>query len=213
MKKLLFLVIVMLATKAHGQSTTTKASLEKLKTNLSNAKLNLVDYEKNSKVVDGNVLEISKAKAQLDQQRSTMRKSLEENTKKLQTLEKSEQEISMLISAEQKEAQAEEAKIQELTQIVNQLKANQAKRTQNITTYQEQAKQILQEKAEWRARGDQISKSNEQLDNRARNLQVQETEWKNKQKGYQGEVSRWQKEVARQQKLNDNYNSLAEVKE
>jgi ribosomal protein L3 len=45
-----------------------------------------------------------------------------------------------------------------------------------------------------------------------RALASEENEWKSKQKGYQGEVKRWNQEVERQKKLSDSYNSLAEVK-
>ena len=208
----LIVILLSCSLPAFAQSTA-QDGLGKLKTNLSNSKVNLQDYQKNLKVVDANVNEVSKAKAQVEEQRLKAAGSLKENNEKLATLEKNELEINRLIAIEEKEVQSEEAKVQELQKVVNQLKENQAKRNQNVAAYQEQLKQQQKDKAEWKARGDQISKTYTALEARSKSLAAQENDWKVKQRGYQGEVSRWQKEVERQGKLNDNYQSLSEVKE
>lgn len=187
--------------------------LKQLKANLSNSKTNLADYQKNLKVVEGNVTEVTKARQQVDEQKNKAAASLKDNNEKLATLDKNELEINRLIAVEQKEVQVEEQKIQELMKVVNQLKDNQAKRNQNIASYNEQLKQQQKDKTEWKTRGDQINKTYTQLENRSKSLATQENDWKVKQRGYQGEVSRWQKEVERQQKLNENYQSLSEVKD
>ena len=96
---------------------------------------------------------------------------------------------------------------------IAQMKDNEAKRTANIASYEEQQKQLALDKADWKARGEQISKLQHDLDSRVKSLTAQENEWTVKRRGYQGEVSRWQKEVDRQQKLSESYRSLAEVKE
>ena len=44
-------------------------------------------------------------------------------------------------------------------------------------------------------------------------LTTQEKDWRNKKKGYEGEIGRWNKEVDKQQKLVEQYSSLSEVKD
>jgi chromosome segregation ATPase len=211
--KLTLLALTISAALPALAQTTAQEGLGKLKTNLNNSKMNLQDYQKNLKIVDANVVEVSKARAQVEEQKQKAAASLKENNEKLAALDKNELEINKLIAVEQKEIQSEDQKIQELQKVINQLKDNQAKRNQNILGYQEQLKQQQKDKLEWKTRGDQINKSYSNLEARSKSLISQENDWKAKQRGYQGEVSRWQKEVERQGKLNDNYQSLSEVKE
>lgn len=210
--QLLILGLLLLSLSANAQSSA-QEGLKQLKANLNNSKVNLSDYQKNLKIVEGNVAEVSKARSQVESQKKQAADSLKDNNDKLAALEKNELEINRLMALEQKEVQVEEQKIQELMKVVNQLKDNQAKRNQNVAAYQEQLKQQQKEKADWKARADQINKTYTQLENRSKALATQENDWKVKQRGYQGEVSRWQKEVERQQKLNENYQSLSEVKD
>ena len=72
--------------------------------------------------------------------------------------------------------------------------------------------QLNEEKKIWANRGKVIGEQNQDLDKQLRTIAAEENEWKVKQQGYQGEVNRWRKEVERQQKINDSYKSLAEVK-
>jgi chromosome segregation ATPase len=210
----MFTLIVGLALSGQAYAgATAQEGLEKLKNNLVNSKTNLEEYQRNLKIVESNVGEVSKAKSQIDQQRSLMSKTMVENTNKLKTFERTEAELALLIQTEKKEIQAEEAKAKEMEKAMVQMRDNQAKRTANIANYEEQQKQIALDKADWKNRAELITKTMQELDARAKALATQENEWKGKLRGYQGEVSRWQKEVDRQQKLNDNYRSLADVKE
>ncbi|WP_374079387.1 hypothetical protein [Bdellovibrio bacteriovorus] len=82
----------------------------------------------------------------------------------------------------------------------------------NISDYQLQLTQLQEEKKIWSSRAGSLKEQNDQVNQKLRSLASEENEWKAKQKGYQGEVKRWSKEVERQQKISDSYNSLAEVK-
>ena len=114
---------------------------------------------------------------------------------------------------EKLELKNEEKKIAELEKIIQLLKENQVSRNQNITNYQEQLKQIQSEIENWKNKSEQVVKLKQQNDVKIKTLSKQESDWKSKQKQYQTEVSKWQKETIKQQKIYDTYNSLAESKE
>ncbi len=190
-----------------------KEGLQQLKSNLQNSKANLEDYKKNLKISEDNIAEVQKAKAQVQTQQQQSSVAFKENQEKIEVLGKNELELNQLIALEEKEIALEEQKLVELNKLVQQLKENQAKRQQNISAYKDQLKQVDKEKSDWKNRGEQIAKTQQNIDLRLKALSDQEAEWVLKRRGYQGEAQRWTKEVERQQKLNDNYSSLAEVKE
>lgn len=193
--------------------TSAKEGLEHLKTNFDNSQANLDDYKKNLKIVDANLIEVAKARSQADAQDKEVAKSFEENQKSLKAVEARETEINQAIADEQKLIQTEEQKIAELEKVAIQMRENQKKRQGNISAYQEQLKTVANEKKDWKARTDQVAKTQAQVKGKVTALATQENDWKNKKRGYQGEVSRWQKEVDREKKLVDTYSSLADVKD
>lgn len=192
---------------------TAREGLGQIKSNLENSRENLTSYKKNLQVVDGNVQEVAKARQQLDSQRGTLAKAVQENNQQMATYSRQENEVMLLIKEEQTKLTQEQAKIDELMKIVNQLKDNQKKRESNIQSYKSQMNQAALEKKEWQERGEEIKRAHAELQGRNQSLVSQETEWRGKRKGYEGEVVRWQKEVERNQKLQETYSSLADVKE
>jgi chromosome segregation ATPase len=193
--------------------TTAKAGLEKIKNNVNNSKTNLGEYQRNLKTVDKNIGEIQKAKAQVDDQRKTVVSQYEENKKSLVKVSTQEKELTTLMAEEKNKKALEEKKLQELQAAMNKLQENIAKREANISDYEMQMSSIQEEKKIWASRGDQIKQQGTLVDQRNRSLAASENDWKNKKKGYEGEVGRWTKEVDRQQKLQDNYTSLTEVRD
>lgn len=206
------LALMALSRVANAQMTA-REGLGQIKSNLENSKQNLSGYRQNLQTVDGNVKEVVKARQQLETQKGAVAKAAQENSQQLSTYTRQEGEVQLLIKEEQNKITQEQAKIEELTRLVNQLKENQKKREANIQAYKGQLNQATLEKQEWQSRGEKINKASTELQNRNQSLANQETEWRGKRKGYEGEVTRWQKEVDRNQKLQDTYSSLAEVKE
>lgn len=207
------MVLGLLISPTTWAQSTAKEGLQQLKSNLQNSKANLEDYKKNLKISEENITEVQKAKSQVQSQQQQSAAAFKENQEKIEVLGKNELELNQLIALEEKEMALEEQKLLELNKLIQQLKDNQAKRQTNISAYKEQLKQVDKEKLEWKNRGEQIAKTQQNIDLRMKALSEQESEWVLKRRGYQGETQRWTKEVERQQKLNDNYSSLAEVKE
>jgi len=193
--------------------TTAKEGLAKIKTNVDNSKSNLGEYQRNLKTVEKNIGEIQKAKSQVDDQRKAVQSSFEENKKSLIKVDSQEKEIQGLIADEKNKKAQEEKKLQELQAAMQKLQDNITKRDINITDYETQLNSVQEEKKIWASRGDQIKQQGALVDQRTRSLATSENDWKNKKKGYDGEVNRWTKEVDRQQKLQDNYTSLTEVRD
>jgi chromosome segregation ATPase len=198
---------------AASAETTTKEGLAKIKNNVDNSKSNLGEYQRNLKTVDKNIGEIQKAKSQVDDQRKAVQGSYEENKKALIKVDSQEKEIQGLIADEKNKKAQEEKKLQELQAMMQRLQDNIAKRDANITDYETQLGSVQEEKKIWASRGEQIKQQGALVDQRTRSLSTAENDWKNKKKGYEAEVTRWSKEVDRQQKLQDNYSSLTEVRD
>lgn len=209
----LLVALTLIASISSQAQTTAKDGLVRLKANLENSKANLADYQKNLEVVKGNIDEIKKARQQVETQRAEVKKSFTENRLSADQLQKNEEAIKRLVFDDTKDNQNDEKKIQELNRVLALIKINQEKRSKNIAQYEEQLKQIQKERLEWATRIESLNKTQAQVDNKLKNVANQETEWLGKQKGYQGEIGRWQKEVDRNKKLLETYNSLAEVKE
>lgn len=193
--------------------TTAKEGLDKIKTNLNNSKANLGEYQKNLKTVDKNLEEVQKAKIQVAEQRKTVQMQFEENKKSAMKVNTQEKELQTLMADEKNKKAQEEKKLQELQAMVTKIQENIQKRDANLAEYELQMNSIQEEKKIWASRGDQIKQQGQLVDQRTRSLATSENDWKNKKKGYQGEVNRWTKEVDRQQKLNDTYTSLTEVRD
>ena len=211
-KTTIVIATLMISTPAWAQ-TTAQQGLDRLQTNFANSKSNLEDYRKNLKITEGNLSEVTKAKSQVEAQDKDVAKTAEENQKNLAAVQSREGELNQLIQEEQKQIAVEESKVQELEKLTTALRDNQKKRQANIQNYDEQKRQIASEKKEWQARQDQIAKTQAQVKSKLTTLNSQESEWKNKKRGYEGEVGRWQKEVDREKKLVDTYQSLSEVKD
>ncbi len=193
--------------------TTAKAGLEKIKNNVTNSKANLGEYQKNLKTVVKNIGEIQKAKSQVDDQRKTVLSQYEENKKSITKVDSQEKELRALMAEEKNKKALEEKKLQELQAVMSKLQDNITKRDANLTDYETQMSSIQEEKKIWTSRGEQIRQQGALVDQRNRSLAGSENDWKNKKKGYEAEVGRWFKEVDRQQKLQDNYTSLTEVRD
>lgn len=193
--------------------TTAKEGLEKIKNNVNNSKSNLGEYQKNLKIVEKNIDEIKKARAEVDNQRKTVLSQYEENKKSLVKVSAQEKELQALMTEEKVKKAQEEKKLQELQAAMTKLQDNIAKRDANLSDYELQLSSIQEEKKIWASRGDQIKQQGTLVDQRNRTLVTAENDWKNKKKGYEGEVNRWSKEVDRQEKLQDNYTSLTEVRD
>jgi len=193
-----------------GGKMSSKEGIERLKVNLVNSKANLEDYQKNLKIVDGNLSEIVKVRSAVDLQKTEISSTVKQNETAMKTVDKQEIEINRLIQSEEKETLAEEAKVKELEKIIAQLRANQEKRKANVASYREQLKQVVLERSEWKNRHEQLLKQQKDVNERLAAVKKTEKDWQSKKKGYEGEISKWSKETDKHQKLHDQFTALSE---
>lgn len=208
---MLTLSILLVSNFAFSQSTA-KSGLDKLKINLDNAKANLEEYKTNLKVVSGNISEVSKAKSQVDAQKKQVADQLKENSSSLSKIQKSELEVQKLMKAEETQIMSDDKKIKDLQAMILKLEETKTKRTQNLENYKVQLTQATEERKVWEQRGAALKEQEKQVADRLKVVNAQETEWKNKKVGYEGEVSRWSKEIVKQEKIYKQFNDLAEAK-
>ncbi|HRO67251.1 MAG TPA: hypothetical protein PL182_06790 [Pseudobdellovibrionaceae bacterium] len=197
---------------AHGVDADSKAGFKRLQSNVENAKGNLDDYKKNLGIVEGNITEASKARTQADRQKAEVASLVKENKASLQKIEKQEKDLNGLIKDEQSKITAEDKELKQLEAMVAKLKENRAVRETNIQSYQSQIQQMQAEKQTWVQRDQALGGQQAKANQRAKELASTETEWKNKKKGYEAEISRWSKELDKQRKNLNQYETLAEKK-
>ena len=97
--------------------------------------------------------------------------------------------------------------------MIAKIKDNQKKRETNVANYQMQLTQLQEEKKTWTSREASLKEQDTAVAKQFGTLTNQEKDWRNKKKGYEGEVGRWTKEIDKQQKLVEQYSSLSEVKD
>lgn len=197
---------------AHGADANSKAGFQRLRSNVENAKGNLDDYKKNLGIVEGNITEASKARAQADRQKSEIASLAKENKASLQKLEKQEKDLNVLIKDEQDKIAVEDKELKQLEAMVAKIKENRQIRETNIQSYQSQIQQMQTEKQTWVQRDQALGGQQAKANQRAKELGNTETEWRNKKKGYEAEISRWSKELDKQEKNLSQYETLAEKK-
>ncbi|MBX3039351.1 MAG: hypothetical protein KF789_01425 [Bdellovibrionaceae bacterium] len=197
---------------AHGNEAGSKAGFKRLQSNIENAKGNLDDYKKNLTIVEGNITESSKARSQADRQKSEIASLVKDNKTSLQKIEKQEKDLNDLIKDEQGKITAEDKELKQLEAMVAKIKENRQIRDANIQNYQSQIQQMQAEKQTWVQRDQALGGQQAKANQRAKELASTENEWKNKKKGYEAEISRWSKELDKQQKSLSQYETLAEKK-
>lgn len=213
MKNTIIIICALSLSNLAYAKTTAKDGIDKIKSNLENSQANLADYKKNMSVVESNIAEVIKAKSQAEGQKKQISTQVGENKASLSKLEKNEKELNQLMLDEKNKSSSEEKKIKEFEEMIAKLKENQQKREKNIQDYTVQLGQIQEEKKLWQTRSESLKELDSQANTRVKTLAQQENEWKNKKRGYEGEVTRWNKETDKQKKLFEQYSSLAETKD
>ena len=203
------LVILLMAPASVHAQNTAKEGLATIEMNLNNSKENLSQYEKNLQIVDSNLAEVAKAKDAISAQKNQVSKQTTENKKGLQKIAGQQKEIDKIIQEEANRKQQEEAKIKELELMIAKLRENISKRDQNLADYQLQKQQLVEENKIWLSRSKELNEQASTVAARQKEVSTTENDWKNKRKGYEGEISRWKKEIERQEKLNATYKKLA----
>ncbi len=194
---------------AKAESMTATQGLDKIKTNLENSKSNKKEYDRNLDIVSKNVSEVTKAKTTVQKQKETVSGEIVKNNDSLKKVLVQERDINQLIAQEKANLQAEAKQAEQLEQMLNQVKQNQAKRETIIADYQSQLNMTSAEKKAWKDREAELRAQESKTIQSIRTLASEESTWLNKKKGYEGEAKRWASESDKQQKIHDTYQGLA----
>ncbi|MGE3758705.1 MAG: hypothetical protein AB7H97_13165 [Pseudobdellovibrionaceae bacterium] len=190
---------------------TAKEGFAKLHTNVENSEYNIDQYKKNLTIVDGNIKSVGQVLTQVKTQEQGIAADIKSNKSTLAEINKKEQTLKKMITTEQELMTKETAQLAELEKLMAQIRKNQELRTTNIADLQNKAQSIEAEKGAWVERDNQLKEQQKVVKARLDQLSQEDKTWKGKKRGYEGEVSRWQKELEKNQKLESTYKSLADV--
>jgi hypothetical protein len=123
-----------------------------------------------------------------------------------------EKEIQQFVKTEEDKIAAETKQIEQLENLVAQIRKNQEQRTAVITNYQEQLRLATEEKVTWKNREGELRAQEGETIKVVRGVATEEATWNNRKKGYEIEVKRWSAEAEKQQKIFDTYQGLKEAK-
>ena len=185
---------------------------DKIKSNVENSKLNKTEYDKNLTVVNNNISEVTKAKTTVLKQKEGVSTEIVQNNEALKKVILQEREISQLITTEKEKLAVETKQLEQLEKLTVQIKKNQEQRNALIADYQSQLGINAEEKKSWKGRETELRAQEGKTIQALRGLASDETNWKNKQKGYEIESKRWSQESEKQQKIFDTYQGLKESK-
>jgi myosin protein heavy chain len=186
--------------------------LDKIKTNFENSKANKSEYDKNLNIVKSNINEISKAKAAVIKQKNDVSNEIVKNNESLKKVLIQEKEIQAYIKSEEDKVAAESKQVEQLENLIAQIKKNQEQLAAIIANYQEQLKTTADEKIAWKAREGELRTQESETIKVIRGVATEEASWTNRKKGYEIEVKRWSAEAEKQQKIFDTYQGLKEEK-
>jgi chromosome segregation ATPase len=209
--KITLLTLSILSYTASAEPYKTADGFDKIKTNVENSKLNKVEYDKNLNTVNGNIAEINKVKTTVVKQKESVSSEIVQNNESLKKVILQEREINQLITAEKEKLAIETKQLEQLEKLTAQIKQNQEQRNALIADYQSQLTINQDEKKAWKSRESELRAQESKTIQALRGLASDETNWKNKQKGYEIEVKRWSAESEKQQKIFDTYQGLKEA--
>lgn len=195
---------------AKAEPTTASQGLDKIKSNLDNAKSNQKEYDRNLEVVSKNLKEVNKAKDVYLKQKEAVSTEIVKNNESLKKVLVQERDLTSLMNQEKEKLQTEAKQLDQLEKMIAQIKMNQVQREANIADYQNQMRMTAEEKKAWKDRESELRAQESKTMQSVRSIASEEVTWNNKKKGYEGELKRWVAESEKQQKIHDTYKGLAE---
>lgn len=211
-KNILTATVLLSALTLSAEPYKSTEGFDKIKSNVENSKLNKTEYDKNLIVVNNNISEVTKAKTTVLKQKEGVSTEIVQNNESLKKVILQEREISQLISTEKEKLAVETKQLEQLEKLTAQIKQNQEQRNALIADYQSQLGINAEEKKSWKGRESELRAQEGKTIQALRGLASDETNWKNKQKGYEIESKRWSAESEKQQKIFDTYQGLKESK-
>ncbi|OFZ31271.1 MAG: hypothetical protein A2622_01370 [Bdellovibrionales bacterium RIFCSPHIGHO2_01_FULL_40_29] len=210
MKNLTLITITALSLNVFAEPMAARDGLEKIKTNVENAKSNQKEYDRNLEVVKKNIAEINKAKSTFLKQKEVVSTEIVKNNDSLKKVMVQERDLNILMTQEKEKLQTETKQLEQLEKMIAQIKMNQVQREANIAEYQNQLRSTTDEKKAWKDRESELRAQESKTIQAVRTIANEESTWSNKKKGYEGELKRWSAEAEKQQKIQATYQGLAE---
>lgn len=208
MKNFIFVFAMLLMQSALAQSPA-QEGLDRIKSNFENSKSNLTQFQSNLEIVGKNIAEVKKAQADFRAQEQENDRIEQKIRTELAKVQAHQLEIARQMNAETALSQQEQKKIIELKKDLEALEKNALVRAENLRLLNSDKSVAKESEASYNLRSDQLKEARAAIAKSQANLSQEEQSWINKQRGYQGEVNRWKKEVDRNQKLLDSYSNLA----
>ncbi len=190
--------------------TDVNQKIEQLRENTENGKANLKQYEDNLKTVEWNLKESDKATKLFTQQRQSLAKQNAEAQKGKSGVDAQRKQLDGFIQAEKQKLDVDKKQIDELKAALAQAEANAKKRTENINKYEEKRKKAEQELASWSGRGDALSELDRTLAEKQTQAKADNKRLTEKKAQYEGEISKWKKQVRVSERSYENFSQLKE---
>lgn len=199
-----FLVCV---TTAQAQ-TSSQDVFERIKKNSENATLNRDDAKKNLGVVDGNLSALAQTRQSVIADQKKLKGEMEINAQSLSQIEKNLGQFDKAVATEQKLMQNEERKIGELQAHIVKLQAQIEKRKAAMQALADSKKDLESQREQWRGREAELKKLQAEVNGKDLKLSAEEKEWKAKRSKYDKDISRWNRALEEQAKLEKNLTAM-----
>lgn len=193
-----------------AKELTADEGLAKINKNIDVSQSNINDLQKNMNIVDGNILSLNKANADLQAQKKTLQNLYKENDRIILNHGKEMTKFDQLITKEKQLLEDEKQKIQRLEQVIAQLKAQQEKRNSNIAELQKNKETFAASKVKGIENQKQIQVSLTEIDKNIAASKKELQTWTSKRKANEKELSKWTKERDTHQKMQDDIKTLLE---
>lgn len=203
-----FIAALTLSGALFAQSTV-KDKMKTLETNVENSKANKEDYLKNLKIVEENISEVSKAKNNLLSNKKEIDKSKNEIKSAMGQIQKAENELKKQGDAERALITAEQAKIKQLEETLQKLKNNLVQREEKLVDIKNKTESLQTEKSNWAAKEKEVRDLETANATQLKSVTSTESQMIGKKKGYEAEISRWNKEIEKHEKNLSTFRQLA----
>lgn len=207
---LTILIFSVAAIQLQAEPMTANKGLDKIKTNLENARKNKNEYDKNLELVKSNVSEVQKAKESTLAQKKIVASEIKKNSESLKKIQNQEKDITAYIAKENDKISLETKQVEQLQNMIAQIKKNQEQRQAIIADYQAQLNSASSHKKAWKDREDKLREQENKTTQALRGIASEESTWLGKKRKYESEVKRWAAEADKQQKIHDTYQGLAD---
>ncbi len=186
-----------------------ESKIQQLEENQNNAMANYKAYEDNLEIVDENILKISTVISEIQENQKALKKHFENSDKNKVKLIEQKKKLGSFINEEKKKNAVDQDQIVRLQNKIKALKANQLKRSINISVYEEKISEIDTELNGWQQQNQRIADLQKTLSEKEKAAIKEKKSWQAKKKNYESESKNWQKIADQSKKKYFQFNKLS----